>query len=59
MTPACVNDYTEHALDDNGTGAPDMQRMKRKTRPRRSKYLKKRRPVRRGIKLRRVRQVIW
>ena len=59
MTLACANDYTEQDLDDHEAGPPDMQRMKRKAQPRRSKYLKKQRPVRRGIKQRRVRRVMW
>jgi hypothetical protein len=58
ILPARANDYTDHEFDDREAAALGLQRMKRKAWPRRSKYLKKESPARRGIHQRRNRKVL-
>jgi len=59
MKPTCANDYIEHHTDDHEVGGTGFQRMKRKTHSRRGKYAKTKHPVRRGIKERSVRRIMW
>ena len=56
--PSRANEYTDQDLNDHEDTTADMQRMKRKAWPRRSKYLKKQSPARRGIHQRRIRRVM-
>ena len=52
-------DLDQQDEENREEGPPSMSRMPQKTQPLRGKYVKKRPPVRRGIKHRRNRKMHW
>ena len=60
MMPANTYDYSDYDDEDNADESTTTQTKRRKEKwAMRPKYIKRRPPVRRGLKDRRVRQVQW